>query len=326
MVLAVLYAVWFRMTRDVPQRTTPWGPRWLAKLLSLALSRCVHYSGSPIKTIRLPEPPIDPSRQHVVVWHPHGAYTCMAFGHCAHQSLSQMPLGWFTGVAPVLFRIPLVRELLLLFDARAVSSSVMEHLLCAGATVGLQPGGVPEQLMTDHRREVAHFPPRLGFIRLAMRHGVPLLPAYIFGENQAYVTFGAAGRALSRAAFRATGVPFVPVLGKWGLPWLIPRRGDIHIRWGQPVDVGPPTSAPTDAQVEAVYERYVAALRELFDAHKDECLPPEVAAKGLGISRRACAHRAVEGKGDGAGGGEQSTPSKVDARGGSLPLPLRSRL
>ena len=289
--LLTLYALWYRATRFVAERTAPWGPRWLAELLSFMLSRCLHLSGSPIESIRVPEAPFDPTKQHLVVWHPHGAYTCMAFGHCAHQAVIKSPLGWYAAVAPVLFRLPGMRELLMLFDARSVSSRVTEELLASGKTVGIQPGGVPEQLRTDHRREVAVFPPRLGFIRLAMRHGVPLLPAYIFGENQAYTTFGAAGRAVSRLVFQVTGFPFVPVLGKWGLPWLVPRTGAIHIRWGQPVPVGPPNAAPTDADVEAVFEAYAAALRELFDAHKHDCLPADVAARGLTVIKRSAAHR-----------------------------------
>ena len=288
-----LYTLWFRYTRDVCSRHTPWGPRWLANALSLLLTRTLHYSGSPLKSVRLPDPPIDPTKQHLVVWHPHGAYTCMAFGHCAYQAFSKSPLFWNTAVTPVLFRIPILRELLLLFGARSVHSSVVSSLVAAGANVGIQPGGVPEQLQADHRREVAHFPPRLGFIRLAMKHGIPLLPAYVFGENQAYTTLGEVGRVFSRAIFRVTGVPFVPVLGKWKLPWLVPRNGDIHIRWGQPVGVGPPNDNPTDAQVEQVFAAYVQALQAVFEAHKYDCLPADVAAKGLTISLRAGAHLSV---------------------------------
>lgn len=147
----------------------------------------------------------------------------------------------------------------------------------------MQPGGIPEQLRSDHRREIALFPKRLGFVRLAMRHGVDLLPVYIFGENQAYTTLGPTGAAFSRACFRMLGVPLVPVTGRFGLPWLVPNPTPVHVRWGEPVRTGPPNAQPSEAEVTAVFERYVAELKRLFDAHKDACLPPEVAAKGLEI-------------------------------------------
>merc|ERR1719460_3374690 len=144
-------------------------------------------------------------------------------------------------------------------DARSVNPKVLDRLAASGQTVAIQPGGIPEQLQADSEREVAVFPPRLGFIRLAMRHGIPLLPVYVFGENQAYDTCGRAGQALSQAVYRATGFPMVPVTGKWGVPWLVPRKVDVHIRWGKPVPTAPANADPTDAEVEAVFDRYVAA-------------------------------------------------------------------
>jgi len=68
-------------------------------------------------------------------------------------------------------------------------------------------------MQSDERREIAVFHKRLGFIRLAMRHGVPLLPAYIFGENQAYRSSATA--ALTKAAYALTGIPMVYVLGRY---------------------------------------------------------------------------------------------------------------
>ena len=82
---------------------------------------------------------------------------------------------------------------------------------------------------------------------------------------------------------RATGVSIVPIRGKWGLPWIVPKAGDIHVRWGRAVDVGPPNGAPTDGEVAAVLDRYIAELRRLFDEYAPPCLPPEVAKRGLTV-------------------------------------------
>jgi 2-acylglycerol O-acyltransferase 2 len=296
---AVLYSSWYIGTRNVPTRSGHWGPRWLARALSIFLSRLLgDVNGSPLASARLPSPPVDQTKQHLVVWHPHGAYTCMAFMHCSSQSQTGAPFGWFPGVAPVLFNVPFFREMIMLMDARSVQSQVLDRLASDGLTVAIQPGGIPEQLEADSEREVAIFPPKLGFVRMAMRHGMPLLPVYVFGENQAYSTLGTLGRAFSRVVYRATGVPIVPITGKWGLPWLVPRQVDVHIRWGQPVPVGPANADPTDADVEAVFEAYVTELKAVFDAHKHECLPPEIAARGLTVVRRPLTGR--EGGGTGA--------------------------
>ena len=285
LLIVAAYAILRRYSAEAIGRAGPWGPRWLARLVARFFSRLLGFVGAPIVSHDQPPPPFDASRQHVVVWHPHGAYSTMAPMHCGQLSVTAQPLTWYPGVAPVLFQVPLLREALLLLNARSVTGKVVERLAAAGLNVGVQPGGIPEQLQSDHRREIAFFAPKLGFIRLAMRHGAPLLPAYIFGENQAYTTSDL-GRRLSHGAHRYLGMPFVPVLGKWYLPWLVPKPTQIHVRWGAPVPVGPPNDDPTDAEVEAVYEAYVAELLRVFDKHKDACLPPDVAARGLTIVKR----------------------------------------
>ena len=161
----------------------PQGPRWLAKLLAWWFSQLMHVCGARC-TVDVATPP-DAARRHMVVWHPHGAYTCMALMHCGRHTVNGLPLRWYPGVAPVLFATPGFREALLLLNARSVDGRTMESLAAAGLTLGVQPGGIPEQLISDSSREVAVFSERAGFVRLAMKHGTALLPAYIFGENQA---------------------------------------------------------------------------------------------------------------------------------------------
>jgi len=281
-----LYLLWRRHTAPAISLARPWGPRWLAALTGLAFSELLRVVGRiPVATLKPPSKGVDDSKQHVVVWHPHGALTTMAFMHCGYHSVMKQPLTWFPGIAPVLFNVPFLRETTLLLNARAVSGKVMEKLASAGLNVGVQPGGIPEQLQSDHRREIAVFPPNLGFVRLAMRHGAALLPAYIFGENQAYTTYDV-GRRATQKLFRMLGVVVPIMTGRWGLPWLVPNKVDIHVCWGNAVSVGPANATPTDAQVEEVFGRYCAELLRVFDKNKDACLPPEVAARGLTIVRR----------------------------------------
>ena len=79
--------------------------------------------GSVPVTVRPPVRAIDRSRQqHVVVWHPHGAYTAMAFMHCAHCTVSGQPLAWYPAIAPLLFRAPLFREMAMRVNARSVTA------------------------------------------------------------------------------------------------------------------------------------------------------------------------------------------------------------
>ena len=80
-------------------------------------------------------------------------------------------------------------ELLVLWNCRSADADVTNALLRRGISVCVQPGGIPEQVITDCRREQAVFPPKLGWIRLAIQYGIPLLPIYGFGENQIFTTY-----------------------------------------------------------------------------------------------------------------------------------------
>ena len=62
---------------------------------------------------------LEPSQQYLVVWHPHGAYTTMALMVGADMSIRAEPLTWFPIVAPLLFSLPILREALLLLNARS---------------------------------------------------------------------------------------------------------------------------------------------------------------------------------------------------------------
>ncbi|KAJ1624323.1 diacylglycerol acyltransferase-domain-containing protein [Pavlovales sp. CCMP2436] len=259
-----------------------WGPRWLALLTARTLARTsaavgVHYDAQVSESF-------DPAQQYMVVWHPHGAFTYSALCYGGLLSLLRQPVRWYTGVASILFKVPLLRQILLLLNARRCDASVLRALLAEGHSVGLQPGGIAEQLRTTHMQEQAFFPPNLSFLRLALEHGTPLLPVYIFGENQLFRTTPTLQR-FARRIFALSGIPAVVPLGRWGLPWLIPRPTNVLIAFGQPVYAGPPQE-PTDAAVEEVFTRYSAELNRLFEEHKDARLPSEIAARGLTIVRR----------------------------------------
>ena len=208
--------------------------------------------------------------------------------------------------ATVLFFVPILRELLLLLGVRDASRANLQvcvnptpspnpnpipdpnpnasranlqKLLREGYSVALCPGGIWEQVNADHREEKCYCQKGLGFVRLAMEAGVPLLPLYTFGEGQVYRTH-TLGLGLRRwmAKTLRVGVPIIT--GPWGLPCVpLPTYAE-HIM-GKPIEVGPPNAKPTEAQMNEVYGRYEAEMHRLFKAHAARLLPPSVAAKGL---------------------------------------------
>ena len=154
-----LFVAWRRYTEHVISSPEEWGPRWLAELVAKAFSTLMELVGARLVRHHA-APPFEPGRRQMVIWHPHAAYTTMALMHTATMTVKGTPLTWFTCVAPVLFTVPGLREALLLLNARSCDPKVVEGLAGSGVAVGLQPGGVPEQLRADHTHEARSAPAR----------------------------------------------------------------------------------------------------------------------------------------------------------------------
>mmetsp|Transcript_51789 Transcript_51789/g.116277 ORF Transcript_51789/g.116277 Transcript_51789/m.116277 type:complete len:126 (-) Transcript_51789:450-827(-) len=101
---------------------------------------------------------------------------------------------------------------------------------------------------------------RLGFVRLALEHGVPLVPVYTFGDDDLGLrTIPGNFGALSRLWLRSTGI---------ALPFVVPcrRSGTVVTVIGQPVHIPHSVSTPfTAADVDDLHRRYLHALSSLYE-------------------------------------------------------------
>jgi 1-acyl-sn-glycerol-3-phosphate acyltransferase len=127
-------------------------------------------------------------------------------------------------VHDVAFRIPLLRNLLIKLGALRASPENAEKVLDMDGILLLYPGGERDCLRSFWRRNVIDFHERTGFIELAMRRGVPLLPVVNAGGHEVYVTL-LSSPLLARLSGieRLTRVKTVPV--NLGLPWGIWATG-----------------------------------------------------------------------------------------------------
>lgn len=219
---------------------------------------------------------------------------CIFFGYEVASGRVLPRNKFFCCCADLLFQVPFLADYLVCVNGRSIQRSTIRRLLSQGCSVAVQPGGIHEQVHTDHLQEKVFFPSRLGFIRLAIEAGVPLLPAYAFGENQLFHTSDWT-RNVNQWFYKKFKVGNLLVHGRLGLvnspiipnPLLLPNPNrELHIRWGEAVPVGLPDPDPTDAKVKQVFDLYCASLQKLFHEHKEHLLPKEVADKGLKIVLR----------------------------------------
>ncbi|KAL1508401.1 hypothetical protein AB1Y20_004511 [Prymnesium parvum] len=264
------------------------GPRWLAKLFARMNATIAWLAGVRLRTSEGPGLQTTSARPFIYVWHPHGFVSYCPTMIIGQLAVNAEPHGyeWYAACAPVLFKIPVLGDIISVTNGRSVARASLEALLKAGKTFAIQPGGIKEQAQTLHDQEQAFFASKLGFIRLAIKYGRPLMPLYIFGENQLYKRVHGL-EWLTRSIQSLTGLTLPIVTAKWGLPQagLLPIATDIHVRWGNAIDVGDPDDNPSDARVEEVFQLYLVELQRIFDENASVCLPPEVAARGLRIVR-----------------------------------------
>jgi len=283
----VTWVIWHVLViMPATRKSKLFGPRWLSNILvdvAWFWARrilCVPFSTNLEDATRRGVL----TRQAMVVFHPHGAFCGMPlfYGGRIWQDLSTAKRGWYVCIADLLFRFPGLSEFLIVNNCRAADKNTMSELLAKGHCAAVQPGGIFEQIRWNPDSETAYFPKNLGFIRLALQHGVPLLPLYFFGENQLF-TQNVITRAVNGFLNRTFGVGVFCVLGYRGLPWLWPRTLPVTMVWGDLVEVGEAVKDPSDARIQEVFKLYTAALRKLWDEHAARCLPPDVAQKGLTI-------------------------------------------
>ena len=207
------------------------------------------------------------AEQVILAVHPHGSmadYRVILDG----QLIELLPslggrIRWLA--ASVLFRLPVVRELTLWTGCVDARRSVAESMLKRGLSIGVLPGGEQEQLRTVHGKESVYLRKRFGFVKLAIRFGVPLVPCYVFGCVDLYYT-STLFFSLRAALVRTMGVCLPACYGDYGIP-MAPLSVPLNVVIGPPLRVVQ-NAEPTDDEVAALLETYIAALRALYDEHK----------------------------------------------------------
>jgi 1-acyl-sn-glycerol-3-phosphate acyltransferase len=144
--------------------------------------------------------------------------------------------------------------------------------LADGARIGLAPGGIAEMFEgypkpgTHPDEEYVIINSRKGFIRLAIKHGVPVVPVFCFGVTKMLKRLQLP--ALFEQVSNLLRVSICIFYGAWGLP--IPFRQKLLYVMGDPMF--PPTPSGDEAalnqQVDLMHSEFCNKLTGLFERHK----------------------------------------------------------
>jgi 1-acyl-sn-glycerol-3-phosphate acyltransferase len=150
--------------------------------------------------------------------------------------------------------------------------------LAQGDDVVVWPGGEVDSMRSWRRRDVATLGGRTGFVRQAIRSGVPILPvATVGGHDTVFVL--SEGKWLARVADRMGGLASklrganVPIIAGFPFPLAVevlpahlPLPAKIRTELLEPIEVdADPERAGDSAYVRSVYERVEAEIQAGMD-------------------------------------------------------------
>uniref|UniRef100_A0A8C3QV68 Acyltransferase n=1 Tax=Cyanoderma ruficeps TaxID=181631 RepID=A0A8C3QV68_9PASS len=233
--------------------------------------------------------PLDPGRNYIFGFHPHGVLAAGAFGNFCTEATGFSEL--FPGLRPHLltlpcwFKIPFFREYVMAGGLVSSEARSLEWLLApplGGRVAVIALGGPPEALDARPGALRLQLLRRTGFVRFALKYGTPLVPVFSFGENELFLQVsnppGSRLRLLQQRLQRILGIslPLFHARGVFQYSFgLLPFRRPIHTVVGAPLEV-PRVPEPSGEQVELWHRRYRERLQGLFEEHKEKFgIPPE---------------------------------------------------
>lgn len=161
-----------------------------------------------------------------------------------------------------------------------VSRASLEYMMEHGLSAVVVTGGAQEALEAKPGVCRLVVEKRRGLIRLALRYGARMVPAFTWGENELWDQLDNPEGSLLRWAQQAFKTlfkwsPVVPMgrgIFQYSLGFL-PFRRQLTTVLGKPVEM-PRIPAPTDADVEKHQARYIEALQALYERYNAKLHEP----------------------------------------------------
>lgn len=181
----------------------------------------------------------------LVVHHSLATYDGFLLGDAIFRGTGRLPRGLGDDR---LFQIPGVRDVIRAVGIVPASPEAGEQMLKDGQVVGVAPGGMWESLRPRQERRRSRWEGRRGFVRLALRTGVPMIFGACPAADDIYTVYPS---RVTNAVYKRLHVP-VPVARGVG-PTLLPRPVKIRAFLSEPLH--PPTWDPEqeEKQVEDLY-------------------------------------------------------------------------
>ncbi|KAL7471972.1 hypothetical protein ACHAXS_012289 [Conticribra weissflogii] len=191
-------------------------------------------------------------------------------GICAAATNPDDVLAVPTAAASVVLNMPLLKNLMGIFNLVDASASNIKRILStknedgSGTSILIYIGGIAELFKSCRTEERLYLAKRKGFIKLALREGVDVVPIYLFGNTSVLSALKHGPLASISRKFQVSLTLF---WGKWCLP--VPRDEKLLYVVGKPLGL-PHITEPTQEDIDKWHARYCEEVRNIFEAHKEK--------------------------------------------------------
>ncbi|KAF9346430.1 diacylglycerol O-acyltransferase 1 [Mortierella sp. AD094] len=277
--LVIMYLLWILMLDQAPERggrRIEWWRNWRG---------WTHFAQYfPMTLIK--EGDLDPSKNYIFGYHPHGVLSMGALGTFGTEGLNFSKR--FPGIKPVLmtlqtnFQIPFYRDYIMAHGIVSVSKASCEYVLNSGPgnSIAIVVGGAQESLSSKPGTLDLTLKKRLGFIKLALVNGASLVPTLAFGENELYEVYTVPKKSktyqVQQLVKRLCGFTLPMFNGRgifnYGVGFL-PRRKPVFIVIGKPIHVEKVEGSPTLEQMKELQNKYIDEVMDIWERYKDEYAP-----------------------------------------------------
>uniref|UniRef100_H2Z8T5 Acyltransferase n=1 Tax=Ciona savignyi TaxID=51511 RepID=H2Z8T5_CIOSA len=276
-----LYFVYLFFDRNTPEsggRRSTWIRNWrLWKWMSDYFPCTLH------KTVDL-----DPTRNYIFGIHPHGVLCVGSFTHFSTNgsNFDHIFPGFksYLTMLPFWFKTPFFRDYAMTGGLVPSSKKAIQHIITrpkGGNICCIIPGGAPESLNARPGDVVLILKNRIGFLKMAVTNGVPLVPVFSFGDHALWEQKpnppGSFIRRFQDSSQKWTQValPMFHARGIFQYNYgLMPYRRSVHTVVGEPIEIVQ-RSNPTSEELLQLQELYISRLRDMFEAHKSKYLPDD---------------------------------------------------
>lgn len=257
--IAFIYAIPLIVSMLTPARAMPTVVGWLHPMLDYFQFECITENEETLDTN------LAKGKNYIFACQPHGVISFC--GMCSSVYRDPKHRRVQTAVASSLLKFPILKNVMGIFSLTDASGPNLKKILKRPGTEGsvvIYIGGMAELFKCCRTEERLFISKRKGFIKLALREGVDIVPIYLFG-NTSCLSVMKHG-PLARIS-RQLKLSFTLFWGKLFLP--IPRDDKLLYVAGKAIEI-PKIAEPTQEDIDKYHQQYVNEVVRIFNQYKGQ--------------------------------------------------------